>query len=212
MKTIMCRFWVIMCLCCMGSVVQGNDAGQQLIGKDFDPGIIQQITALGVRVEVLRGVGAGGNEELMPGLSFALESSKALSLVKSRQESFAQSGYQIFLLERGYDYIPDRVAVIKSRDPFDIIRVRKTFAYTRDLDYKQIILRLKTWDVQYGLRLTGAGYNWVMADLKRMPEDVNAFAREVVAVCPDVLLFKSVTVDQLAIDIKKDNGFFLQWK
>jgi hypothetical protein len=187
---------------------------EQSLARDikFDPLILSKVKATGHRVEALTGVSRSGNSHEVSGLSFNADEQQSHELVTLLGTEVEAQGYRVFIQELGYGYVPDRIAIIKSRDKFDILRVRKTHAYTADLGTEQIIDRLKEWDKLYGLKFIGAGYNWVKAELVRTPDDVSLFSREVLEFCPDVLSFKSGTVANLARDIKTERMIFLQWK
>jgi hypothetical protein len=187
---------------------------EQTLARDikFDPLILSKVKATGYRVEALTGVSRTGNSQVLNGLSFNADEQQSHELVARLGAEVEALGYRVFIQELGYGYIPDRIAIIKSRDKFDILRTRKTHAYTANLNTEQIIDRLKDWDKRYGLKLIGAGYDWVKAGLVRTPDDVSRFSREMLEFCPDVLLFKSGTVAQLARDIKAERMIFLQWK
>lgn len=178
----------------------------------FDPEILKMVKSTGHRIEVLRGVSRSGNSHIVDGLSFKSLEQHSHALVKRLAADMEARGYRIYIQELGYGYQSDSIAIIKSTNKFDILRTRKTHAYTADLDTEQIIDQLRDWDKRYGVRFIGAGYNWVKLELGRRPDDVARFSREILEFCPDVLSSMSGTMAQLMRDIQAQHSIFLQWK
>ncbi len=214
MRTLLIAIFSIMLLACTQPSVHGLSTHEQALAENigFDPLILKKVKASGFKIEALTGVSRTGNSFIANGLSFKTPEQKSHAVVKQLDAEMTSLGYRIYIQELGYGYLPDRVAIIKSQDPFDILRTRKTHAYTADLDTEQIIARLREWDKRFGLKLMGAGYNWVKTEFERVPEDVTSFSREVLQFCPDVLLFSSGTLAQLSRDITSERSLFLQWK
>lgn len=177
----------------------------------LDPDIIELLSKAGFGIEPLTGISHTGNKILVGGLSFIASEQQAEKFIDEYYKKFKARGYYVFRQERGYNYISDRVGIIKSTDQFDILRIRKTHAYTHNLSTLQIIEKLKQWNNRYGIDLIGAGYNWLNFRFNKTPENMSAFANEVLDFCPDVLLFSAGTVDQLQQSIKTDRALFLQW-
>jgi hypothetical protein len=178
---------------------------------EFDPVILKKVKETGHSIEALTGISRSGNSVVVNGLSFRSKGQQAQALVERLGTEIEALGYRVYIQELGHGYIPDSIAIIKSRDQFDILRTRKTHAYTANLGNEQIIVRLKDWDKRYGLKLIGAGYNWVKARLVRSPDNISRFSREVVEFCPGVLSFRSGTLKQLERDIQKEHIIFLRW-
>ena len=180
--------------------------------NSFDLRILQRIKEASYSVEALHGVNRAGNRVVVPGLSFTSGEQQSYALIKRLAEEMQASGYQIFIQELGYSYTPDRIAIIKSKNKFDILRVRKTLALTAGLSTRQIISKLQDWDKRYGLLLIGAGYNWLKAELIKLPDNIEQFSNEVLAFCPEVLIFRSETLEQFQQDLRADHTIFLRWK
>jgi hypothetical protein len=120
-------------------------------------------------------------------------------------------GYVVFASEQNFGNGHDRVAVLRSRDPFDALRTMATNGTNYEIDTDSIITRLREWDRRYGLRIVGAGLDWTEAELVRDPRDWLAFAREVYEFCPDVVDQGTETVEALAEEIKKSRTVYLWW-
>jgi len=177
----------------------------------FDIKIINMIKQAGYRIEPLTGISHSGNKIRVDGLSFVVNEDQSSMFLQQYVKEMQAMGYQLFRQERGYNYSWDRMAIIKSSNKYDILNIRKTHAYTHNLSTAKIIEKLKQWDKQYGITIVGAGYNWLSLEFDRLPENLPAFADEVLAFCPDVLLFSAATVMQLQLEIKSAKALFLQW-
>jgi len=189
-----------------------SDNDSLFMQNEFDGDILELVRQMKITPEPLTGVGAGGNSQVAAGISFQATESRALQLVKKFRTRANKLGYQIYVQELGYGYQADRVAIFKSADKFDTLRLRQTFAYDHGLSTEIIIQRLDSWDRQLGVEIIGAGYNWVWVHFDSLPENLGSFGKEILHFCPDVLLFKSGSIDQLVVDLKNDQGVYLFWK
>ncbi len=178
----------------------------------FDPEILKMVKKTGHRIDVLTGVNRTGNRHVSTGLSFSSAEQQTHGLVERLRARMESMGYRIYIQELGHGYVSDRIAIIKSRDKFDILRTRKTHAYSAGYSTEQIVDRLKGWDRRYGLKLIGAGYNWIKAEFVHSPDDISRFSRELLEFCPNVLSSMSGTRAQLERDLKAERIIFLQWK
>lgn len=100
--------------------------------------------------------------------------------------------------------LPDLVAVIKSHDRYDFLRLRNTNGTNYGWQTKDVIAKLKTWESQFEFDITLVGYDLVSLEFKRLPTSLCSFAEEVYSFCPD-------SVDQgvsLNYDRRKDEDVF----
>lgn len=80
-----------------------------------------------------------------------------------------------------------------------------------DISPEMVIARLKKWDAEFGLVLSGVSFDWMEAQFKRRPGNMLEFAKEVYAFCPDVVDQGTETVEALAKEMKRTNTLFLWW-
>lgn len=73
---------------------------------------------------------------------------------------------------------PDKFAALRAKQTHGI-----NYGHTTD----DVILRLKTWDEAYGLEITDVGTDRVELWLQSLPDDMDAFVREVYQFCPDTV-------------------------
>ena len=103
------------------------------------------------------------------------------------------------------------MSVLRSDDPYDMLRVMHTNGWNYDISPDEIIARLQQWDADFGLDLHGASLDWLEATFESPPADWHAFAEEVYAFCPDVVGQGTETVARLAYEMRKRNTLYLWW-
>ncbi|HEX9733965.1 MAG TPA: DUF4253 domain-containing protein [Thermoanaerobaculia bacterium] len=125
-------------------------------------------------------------------------------LVRALQDQLTPRGVQCLLTGRGAkDFVylfgtglmpASRFAagkallvVFRGAVPDPLLWVRQTNAANYDLGTAAILAKLKEWEPLCGVRLIGAGFDWVWLDLVRLPADLEAFARDAVDFCADLL-------------------------
>jgi hypothetical protein len=128
---------------------------------------------------------------IVTGLSVTLgERDEASKLVGQLNEKLAGHAYRAFWTRRDKGRRQqDEIVVFQPLLPFDLLLFLHTQAPNYDLDTKAIIARLTGWAEHFEIDLVGAGSDFVDLAFRTLPEDVEAFAREVYEFCPD-------TVDQ----------------
>lgn len=145
------------------------------------------------------------------GITFSTDQEKARKIILQLKENLKAKGYRIFLSEMHFGYSPDQVAIIKTKDQFDILRVKQTDAVNFGLDNNAVITQLKKWHELYPFEITGADLDWVEAEFIQQPKDMLQFAKEVYKFCPDVVDQGTETVERLAREMKRSNTLYLWW-
>jgi hypothetical protein len=100
---------------------------------------------------------------------------------------------------------------LKGSNDLEILRYRKTDACNYDYENEDIIAKIAEWDQQYGLVILGCGRDWLELEFKKLPEDLNAFAEEVYAFCPDSVDQGVGEVENLKEVIEETRGVWLWW-
>lgn len=134
---------------------------------------------------------------------------KAIEIVKKLKSKFRDSGYLIFVFEGDSD--KKGVAVIKGTDDLDIIRYRRTDGINYGLENADVVEKISEWKSKYGLVVIGCGRDWVHIEFDKLPEDLDAFSKEVYKFCPDSVDQGVGTVENLKPAIKEMNGLWLWW-
>jgi hypothetical protein len=151
-------------------------------------------------------------EEPAAGLVFDAFEERADYLVRHEREPLARRGYQIFLAELASDDRAARVAVIRATDPYDMLRTMRTADRNGDKTTEDVIAHLKQWEQRYPFDLWGANEDWVLARFRKLPEDMLAFAQEVIAFAPDVYGQADWEDEEhFARALRRERGFYLWW-
>ncbi|MEO3946051.1 DUF4253 domain-containing protein [Gorillibacterium sp. CAU 1737] len=103
------------------------------------------------------------------------------------------------------------VVVARGETPFDILRLAQTDAANYDLSTEDIITKLKELDRRYGIRIYAAETECVGFELLKQPSDIEAFAEELYAFCPDLVDQGVGTMEQLIAYLKEDRYLHLWW-
>jgi Domain of unknown function (DUF4253) len=72
-------------------------------------------------------------------------------------------------------------------DPFAAIREAGTDGANYELDTDAIIARLQQWQAVCTFRVVGAGHDKVDIEFDTLPEDMDAFVRDLYEFCPDLV-------------------------
>lgn len=147
------------------------------------------------------------------GIVFEEKNSKSYDLIFELKDSFKEKGYSIFMVENNFniDNQPDRIAVLKTTNKFDILKQIKTDGINYDITNDSLIKIIKKFDAKYSLELMGASGDWCEFIVTKKPENWNTFAQEVYEVCPDVVDQGSGSVEALAEEMKTANRLFFWW-
>ena len=124
-----------------------------------------------------------------PGVSVAVKNGEdAEKLIDSIREPLASLGYRPFWSER---HEPnglketDEVVVLKTKDPYAMMRLRLTDGGNYDITTDDIIERLETWRKLAVFDVVGASRDWVAIQFSQLPKDICKFAEEVYLFCSD---------------------------
>lgn len=145
------------------------------------------------------------------GLSFHADMSEARLMVFELMDEFRKKGYFIYVSETHFGYEPDEVSILKTNDQFDILRAERTDGINYDLENKDVIEQLEKWNETTPFQITGASLDYVEAEFVQLPTDMDAFAAEVYAFCPDVVDQGSGSVSALAAEMKDSQTLYLWW-
>ena len=128
------------------------------------------------------------------------------------RKKLKSAGYLLFKSVENYGNLPDQFAVIKSQDQFDIIKIKCTSAPNYDISNDSLLIRLHDWHNRYSLEILGAGSDWFEARIGKIPPaDLDAFAREIHAFCPDIAEEGVGNVEDLVQELKETKTLYLWW-
>jgi hypothetical protein len=189
-------------------------ADEERLAQDvgFDPGVVARIRAHGVSLVRLQSFRRPDFAPIPgPGLVLATRPDQGESALRSLRVELEHTPYQAWLQDRAFGHGPDHVAILKSRNPYDYLAVVPVNGTNYDIDHDAIVAKYREWESRLGLVLTGAGGDWLSADITRPPEDWSAFAAEVYRFCPDVVEQGTNDVATLASEMRERKMVFLWW-
>ncbi|SHM21731.1 DUF4253 domain-containing protein [Chitinophaga sp. CF418] len=126
--------------------------------------------------------------------------------------SLKNQGYLLFKSEENFGTTPDKFAVLKSKNQFDIVKFRATTGANYNISNDSIMLKLHEWYEQQPFEITGADADWVEVHLLKLTSPAAlSFANEVSAFCPDLTEQGTETVENLAAEMLQTRRLFLWW-
>lgn len=168
----------------------------------------------GNELKQLKGYNIETDEEIeVNGILSEVSQEDALLVVYVLRPTLSPMGYLAFLSERNFGIAGqnDELAILKTTDEYEILRVKHTNGYNYDIDSQEIIAKLKEWDNRYQLEIIGADFDWFEAEFSTTPDNMIAFAKEVYDFCPDVVEQGTETVEKLAEEMKREQTIYCWW-
>jgi hypothetical protein len=196
-----------------GPAAQAATPEQQVLARQagLDDDTVQAVAGTGTGLHRLVGADANGMERPARGLTVEVPSGRAAAEAELLRRRLGP-GHVVWVSQRrhGIDRQPDHVSVIRADDPLEPLRVMNTSGPNYHLSARRVVAKVRDWDRRYGVQLVGAGFDWLEARLRRLPENLRAFAVEVYEFCPDVVN-EVQTVDRLALEIQLTRSLYLWW-
>jgi hypothetical protein len=170
-------------------------AAEQTISSDI--GFDQSICALlksSAGSDLQRAMFPNDDGDSVPGPGVAVDvadGDAAEQVIRATKPSFASLGYRAYWSVR---YRPDgrrasnEVVVIKTDDPYEIVRRMQTDGANYDVFTDDIVSRLSAWESLCSFDLVGASRDWVALVFNTLPEKLCAFAEDVYLFCPDTFV------------------------
>ena len=121
----------------------------------------------------------------------------------------AHLGTNRFLVDEQLPAGDVELVIARGADQFDILRTARTDAVNFGILTEAIIKQLESWDRAHGIDNVLA--NTVVFKLRERPVDLDAFAKEVYAFCPDVVDQGTGTLAALAKEIGARGEVSLWW-
>lgn len=146
------------------------------------------------------------------GIVFSTDAENAYNLVLKLREDLFTLGHLIFISEADKAHNIYSIAIIRSSDQFDILRLMQTNGENYNIFNKDVISKLNEWNTKYPFIIIGAGSDWVEAMFDQSPANTENFANEVYEFCPDVVDSGSGSVKYLADEMKDTGVLYLWWQ
>jgi hypothetical protein len=196
------------------SACAAQEPTQSELGVALQAGFsVQAARTLRDRGTDLRRLDAAETEaprQVPPAISVAVSEDEANEIVRALRNELGR-GYVVFHSEANFNRGPDRIAVLHGADQYDALRFMQTNGINYEIDTDSVVALLKRWDREHGLRLLGAGMDWVEMEIVNPPADMAVLAAEVYAVCPDVVSQGTETVERLADERRRPRVLYLWW-
>jgi hypothetical protein len=145
------------------------------------------------------------------GVSFDIKSEGSIEVVRNLQNDLFSKGYIVYTAGHNFRTSLDRITILKTTDQMDALRFQGTNGVNYDIFCEDIIHNLQQYDAKYGLVIEGASLDYVQAHLKKMPDDLSGFAKEIYTFCPDVVDQGTGTVEELEQEIKNTQTLYYWW-
>ncbi|MCI4568062.1 DUF4253 domain-containing protein [Lysobacter sp. CFH 32150] len=198
----------------VGCNVTGSELSPQeealIATVKMERGMAAKAKSSGVSIERLTAVTPDYHEAPADGIVVNTRPKRGRVALAEMRDRLAGTPYRAYLLDDAFGTGPDKVAVVK-RDDYGYLAIVRTDGINHDLDHSKVMERYKRWDAKYGLKLVGAGQDWLEAEFRNPPGDWLAFAKEVYEFCPDVVDQGTGEVSVLAKEMEKSNTVYLWW-
>lgn len=147
------------------------------------------------------------------GLAIEIPFDAAEDAGKKLRELYSPKGYQIFLARSNFgdNTKPNTLALIKSDDPYDILRIQQTNFIDNGLTTEKLIGTFKKLEETYQFRFTflAAESSWVEAAFSTVPAPLDAFIQELVLLSPELLNDGSGKIEDIHLAIKNNKKIYL---
>jgi hypothetical protein len=179
----------------------GIDKEILLLIKQISKSEIQQLTGLDEEYNLikLKGVLVSVPYKISEDLAFSLRS------------ELHHLGYSVYIMERHYGLEPDKIGILHTTDPYEILKIKKTDGVNYGITNEDIIAQLKKWEERYPFVIVGADFDWIEIEFLKQPKDIDLLAEEIYKFCPDVVDQGSENIKNLKAEIILSNRLFLWW-
>lgn len=103
------------------------------------------------------------------------------------------------------------VVVAKGDDQFSILRIARSDAVNFGIYTEGIVKKLQQYDQMFGIDIYHAETDTIEFVLKKRPDDMVAFCRDLYEFCPDIVDQGAGSVEELQREIEKAGEVFLWW-
>jgi hypothetical protein len=148
--------------------------------KELTGGVLERLTAVTEEYE----------QQDSNGISVRVDRQDVETVIARLQRQLTARGYRAFwseVYESNGLKEGDEIAVLKSTDHYDIIRIRRPNGANYGVSMDDILAKLREWEVYCRLRVFGAARDWVAVEFETFPESICAFAEDVYEFCPDTV-------------------------
>lgn len=175
-----------------------------------DAAIARQARGMGTSIERWMAQTPNFDQAPADGIVVNTAPGKGDDVTARLRDALAGTPYHAYLHDNAFGHGPDKVVVAATDDAGYLAAVRPD-GINYDLDHEKVMARYNPWRKQYGLKLVGAGGDWIDAEITLPPKDWLAFAKEVYAFCPDIVDQGTGDVEGLAKEMEASRHLYLWW-
>ena len=175
-----------------------------------DATVARQARSMGTSIERWMAQTPEFDEVPADGIVVNTAPGKGDDVIARLRSTLAGTPYRAYLRENAFGHGPDKIVVAAVDDAGYLAAVRPD-GINYDLDHERVMARYNPWRERYGLKLVGAGGDWIDAEITIPPKDWLAFAKEVYEFCPDIVDQGTGDVEKLAEEMQKTRHLYLWW-
>jgi hypothetical protein len=103
------------------------------------------------------------------------------------------------------------LAIAATRDAYQILNsIGSTNGYITTT-IEEIVSSLHRWESRFRFRIVGIGHQFIILDIVSGNIDYNLLAKEIYAICPDVVNLGTHSVAKLAEQIRAKKCIYMWW-
>lgn len=126
---------------------------------------------------------------------------------------YRAKGYQVFLARQRYNLDGQKnvLAIIRSADPMDVLRVQGTNYLERGLSTEDLIQNLNNLQAEFNTSFTisGAESSWAELSIRALPQDLQGFVNALCQLSPELLNDGSGRIEDIQAQIEKNKKITL---
>ncbi len=149
--------------------------------------LVKQITK--VPIEQMYGYDDEGKTQPVNAFVVSAEHKHSERILLALREKLRSLGCLAFCIDHtsNFENRPDKIAVLNTTDEMQVLRLLNTNACNYEMENEDIIARMQEWAGRFSYEILGAEYDSIEMLFHTLPDDMNAFARELYDFCPDLL-------------------------
>jgi hypothetical protein len=142
-----------------------------------------------------------------------LNQEAAKAFLQEHHARLLKNGCFVFQYERSFGIggKPDELWILPTKDKFAVMAFTGVDGINYEIDNFLVIRWMKRLDRDHPFLLTGCGRDFLEGRFTEKLTDAAALAKKMYAFCPDIVDQGTESVDALAEEIQKVNGFFFWW-
>jgi hypothetical protein len=155
-----------------------------------------------------------GREKYVAARSVIVAADQAESILADLRAELGPGLIAFIGCTRSYAENPEsgnEIVVANGADQFEILRVAASDAVNFDLTTEDIIEKLKEYDTLFGIDIFHAETDTIKFRLKKMPDDLKEFCKDLYKCCPDIVDQGHETMDNLEQSVRETQMVGLWW-